>query len=120
VGLWKGLISYRQSIGALAVHEIDDVPERMRNWTYFFAFLDRFKRVTSEEEWKRVLTELGLCMRSSPTYPELVFVKDNIYRFVIDNFVASETETIVVVEFEMSTNGLIEPVMAGCNMDLSS
>lgn len=92
-------------------------PDQVRNWTYFFDFLDRFKSMHSERDWKHVLTEVRYAQRSGPSYDELEPIGDHVLRFHIDNFPGNGSGLVVVVDFEMDSGGIIEPVLGGSNQE---
>jgi hypothetical protein len=92
-----------------------DKPDSVRNWGYFYDSLDVFKAKHNEGDWKHVLAEVRLVQRSSPSYPELVPMGHNVFRFMIDQFPGDLTGLIFVVDFELDENGVMEPVMGGHN-----
>lgn len=94
-----------------------DQPKFVKNWTYFGYLFDLIKQF-DEIAWMHVLTEVRLAQRSGPSFPELVPVGGDVFRFVIDSFSGERAGLIVVVDFQMDSNGHVEPVMGGANQDL--
>lgn len=90
-----------------------DPPDYVSSWGDFYEFIEHFRQTHPRKDWKHVLAETGYAMRSSPSFPELEFVREGIFRFRIE----FDDGRIVVIEFEQSANGIIEPVKGGMNRD---
>ena len=90
-----------------------DRPSFVRNWTYFYDFIRIFKAKNSRADWTHVLTEVSAARRSAPSFPELEPLHEGLFRFQIE----CADDQVVVVDFELDTNGVLQPIMGGSNQD---
>ena len=90
----------------------DRPPDGIRNWTYFYDVAEQI-RLDSRDDWIGLLAEIEYARGPGRRFLKLDPMHESVFRQEI----TLRSGRLAVVEYDLTANGTLEPVLGGLRED---